>query len=343
MNLLNNQTYIIAEIGVNHGGNVGLAKEMVLAAKKAGANAVKFQTFTAESLVGKEVPKVKYQLDTTKREESHFEMIKSLEFSREAHKKIFSFCQELNIDFISTPYDIISAQFLTDLGIKIFKTASADIVDLELQAFIASTGKISIVSTGMATLGETEEVVNIYRKYGNHDKLVLLHCVSNYPCTHESLNLKVIQTLKKAFQTEIGFSDHSVGPLASALAVALGATVVEKHFTLDKNLPGPDHKASSTPDEFKELVDTIRQAEVSLGSQYKECQEEEREMGEVSRKSLTLVRPVKKGEQIIEEHLTLKRPGTGLRGNFNKYILGQKAKRDLEANTKLSLADIDFE
>ncbi|WP_454442543.1 N-acetylneuraminate synthase family protein [Vibrio bathopelagicus] len=329
--------YIIAEIGVNHSGSVEVAKEMIDAAKKSGADAVKFQTFTAEKLVSSNTPKVKYQESTTDKDESHYQMIKSLEFSYEDHIPVFEYCKESNIDFISTPYDIESASFLVSIGVEIFKTASADIVDLSLHKFIAQNAKIAIVSTGMATLGEIEPVVEIYRQ---HDcKLTLLHCVSNYPCATESLNLNVITTLKSAFLCNVGFSDHAVGALPAVASVALGASVIEKHFTLDKTMVGPDHKASSDPAEFTELVKAIRETEIALGSPIKSIQQEEMQMRKVSRKSLFLTKDVKYGEVIMSDMLTLKRPGTGIYEAELSIIIGSISTMDLFAGDMLKIGD----
>ncbi|MDB9340923.1 N-acetylneuraminate synthase family protein [Nodularia spumigena CS-589/07] len=256
------RAYLIAEIGVNHNGDVDLAKQMIDAAKKAGADAVKFQTFSADSLVSLETPKVNYQKNTTSPDETHYDMIRRLELDHQAHYELFNYCTEKSIDFLSTPYDVDSAQFLLKLGVKLFKTASADIVDLPLQRYIASTGNPTIVATGMAGLGEIEQVVDLYEEVGNPN-LVLLHCVSNYPCSDQSLNLRAMNTLAQAFSLPVGFSDHSEGFLAAVIAVSMGAKVIEKHFTLDKAMSGPDHRASSTPEEFAQLVQNVRRAEVS--------------------------------------------------------------------------------
>ncbi|MFT6904705.1 MAG: N,N'-diacetyllegionaminate synthase [Oleiphilaceae bacterium] len=329
--------YIIAEIGVNHAGSVEMAKKMIDAAKKSGADAVKFQTFTAEKLVSSNTPKVKYQESTTDKNESHYQMIKSLEFAYADHLPVFEYCKSLNIDFISTPYDVESAEFLVSIGVGIFKTASADIVDLSLHNFIAQHAEFAIASTGMATLGEIEQVVAIYRKY--NCKLTLLHCVSNYPCAIESLNLNVIKTLKSAFFCDVGYSDHAVGSLPAVVAVALGATIVEKHFTLDKNMVGPDHQASSDPKEFVELVNAIREIEVALGSPIKLVQAEEMQMRKVSRKSLFLAQDVKQGEIFTADMLVLKRPGTGIYEAELPVIVGAISAKDLVAGEILKVGD----
>jgi N,N'-diacetyllegionaminate synthase len=337
---MTNPIFLIAEIGVNHNGDINLAKKLVDSAKISGADAVKFQTFTAESLVSQGTPKVSYQESTTSPEESHFEMIHKLELKKHDHFVLKDYCRKAGVEFLSTPYDVDSAKFLhEELDIRLFKTASADIVDLPLHQYIASTGKHSLVSVGMATLGEVEDVVNKYRELGNNN-LTLLHCVSNYPCSDESLNLNVISTLKNAFQLPVGYSDHSVGFEAAVLSVALGSTVIEKHFTLDKNLPGPDHLASSTPKEFADLKVAVRRAEKMLGSQLKYRQAEEMQMASVSRKSIVVARNINEGELIRLEDLVLKRPGTGLKSSYIKHLVGRKAKKALHQGKLISFGDL---
>jgi N,N'-diacetyllegionaminate synthase len=332
--------YIIAEIGVNHAGSVELAYKMIDEAKKCGADAVKFQTFKASSLVEKNTPKVAYQLSSTDKDESHFEMINSLEFKYDDHKPVFDYCKLKNIDFISTPYDPESAVFLDKLGVQIFKTASADIVDLQLHKILASTRKSVIISTGMATLGEIEEVLAIYASE-DISKVSLLHCVSNYPCSYQSLNLNVLKNLKQLFNLPVGFSDHAIGPYPAVASVALGAQIIEKHFTLDKNMPGPDHKASSTPEEFAQLVNAIRIAEISLGSGIKVVQDEEVEMRAISRKSLYFTKDIKKGEVININDLALRRPGFGIYANMLPVVIGRKATKDIESGKELQFGDFE--
>ncbi len=331
--------YIIAEIGVNHRGDVCLAKEMIKAAKDSGADAVKFQTFTADALVSINTPKVKYQETTTDVNESHYDMIKALEFKRDDHLPVIEFCQSLDIDFISTPYDVDSADFLNSIGVTIFKTASADIVDLDLHNYLAKLNKRVIIATGMSTLGEVEEAVKIYQAHNTLDKVTLLHCVSNYPCQHKSLNIRSMQTLANAFGTDVGFSDHSIGSIGATVSVSLGAAVIEKHFTLDKLMNGPDHKASSTPEEFSELVQSIRTAELCLGKLSKVVVEEELQMRSVSRKSLFLKKGILEGQIISNDDICLKRPGTGLYAKYRKVIAGSKAARNLAHGKMLAFGD----
>ena len=334
------QVLIIAEIGVNHNGDVELAKRMIDAAKEAGADAVKFQSFTADSLVSPDTPKVQYQLNTTSDCETQFEMLRNLELGKTEHYELADYCHRSDIEFLSTPYDIQSAKLLASLNVRFFKTASADLVDLPLQRYIASTGVPTIVATGMATLGEIEEVTRIYEE-ANNPHLILLHCVSNYPCSDMSLNLRAMQTMTRAFSLPIGFSDHSEGYLAAVASVALGGRVIEKHFTLDKSLPGPDHKASSNPDEFYDLVRSVRRVEVMLGRGHKSCQPEERQMAKLARKSLVLRRSLHAGQRLTHSDLELKRPGMGISASFLPEILDKVVRRDLSAGYRLKWADLE--
>jgi len=331
---------IIAEIGVNHNGDINLAKKLIDSAIKSGADVVKFQTYKTEKLVTKKTPKVKYQYNTTSPEETHFDMLKKLELNYDDHIKLKKYCDDKYIKFISTPYDIDSANFLFDINVDFFKTASADLVDLPLHNWIAQTGKPSIISVGMSTNKEIKDTLDIYKKNENND-IVLLHCVSNYPCSFESLNLNVMDALKINFKVPVGYSDHSIGNDAAILSIGKGACVLEKHFTLDKNLPGPDHLASSTPKEFSDLVDSIRRAEIILGSSVKKIQKEEIEMAKISRKSLFLNKSIKLGEILKMEFLELKRPGTGLMSSEALNIIGKKARSDLKSGHQVKMSDFD--
>jgi N,N'-diacetyllegionaminate synthase len=332
--------FVIAEIGVNHNGSVDLAKRLIDAAKLSGADAVKFQTFTAEALALPDTPKVQYQITTTSERESHFEMLRRLELGRDAHHELASHCKEVQIEFLSTPYDVSSAQFLESMNVRFFKTASADLTDLPLQSYIASLGKPTIVATGMATLGEIERVVRIYENAGN-PHLVLLHCVSNYPCSDASLNLRAMNTVGDAFRLPVGLSDHSQGFVAAIASVARGAKVIEKHLTLDVNMSGPDHAASSTPKEFNDLVSTIRRVETMLGDYRKICQPEEIQMAKVSRKSLVLTRSVQMGEVLDLSDVQLRRPGNGIDASFMSNIAGRKARISLEKGHQLRWTDFE--
>ncbi|OUL43741.1 hypothetical protein B0W81_02385, partial [Prochlorococcus sp. HOT_208_60] len=302
-NLEFKKVFIIAEIGVNHNGDIDLAKNMIIQAKNAGADAVKFQTFSADKLASLTTPKVKYQIDIKHKEESHHQMLKKLELSNSDHILLNSFCKEKNIIFLSTPYDIESAKFLhEELNVPYFKTASADIVDIPLHKYISSTLKPCLISTGMSSLSEIDQVYQIYKK----KKIAFLHCISNYPCSDESLNLNVIKGLGNIFDVPIGFSDHSVGGEAAIASIALGAKIIEKHFTTDKSLDGPDQKTSSDPKEFKLLVQSIRRIEQMLGSPLKKLHPEEIEMLNTSRKSLHVSRDIPKNQKLLKKDLELK-------------------------------------
>jgi N,N'-diacetyllegionaminate synthase len=330
---------LIAEIGVNHNGDMTLAKKMITEAKLAGADAVKFQTFTAKSLASEKTPKVDYQKKLTPGDESHYEMLERLELTKADHFLLADFCKKIDITFLSTPYDIENAKFLQEeMDVELFKTASADLVDLPLHEYIASTLKPVIVSVGMASMGEIEDVIKIYQSYKNNN-VVLLHCVSNYPCKSESINMEVLSTLTQAFQLPVGYSDHSVGPEASILSVAYKAKVIEKHFTIDKNLDGPDHLASTTPSEFTTLSGSIRKAESMLGSPVKEIQEEELQMAKVSRKSMHFSRDMNLGEVIQENDIVLMRPGSGLYISLLPHILKRKLNASIKKGSMVSFSD----
>lgn len=334
------KAYIIAEIGVNHNGDVALAKKMIKSAKLTGADAVKFQTYSAKKLASADTPKVGYQVRQDLLHETHLDMLLRLELSKEAHIDLFNFCDEIGIQFISTPYDIESAIFLNDLGVPFFKTASADLTDLPLQKFIAKLKKPVVIATGMASLGEVEDVVNIYRQVDNND-IALLHCVSNYPCKNSSLNLKAMSILHNAFGVPVGFSDHSEGFMAAALSISLGAVIIEKHFTLDKNLPGPDHLASSTPAEFRQMIEYVRLAEEILGSAYKRRQPEEIDMANTSRKSISINKVIKSGERLKAVDLCLIRPGTGVPSKFLSYFEGKIARANLLPGQLLKFENVE--
>lgn len=328
--------FLIAEIGVNHNGDIEQALTLIDSAIDAGADAVKFQTYKTECLVSQKTPKVAYQELTTPASENHFQMLKNLELSFDDHLTLKNYCDSKSIKFLSTPYDVECATFLhEELDIEMFKTASADLIDLPLHEYIASTGKPSIISVGMATIDEIEETLEIYKKAKNSN-IILLHCVSNYPCTPSSLNLRNLCTLQDSFDLPVGFSDHSLGSEAATLTVALGAKVIEKHFTLDKNLEGPDHLASSNPDEFKMLKNSIRLAEIMLGSKEKQCQLEETQMREISRKSIFLRRDMVKGDLITKEDLCCLRPGYGISPMALPKVIGSTLKNDLPAETQLN-------
>lgn len=333
-------TKIIAEIGVNHNGSIDLAKKLIDAAQSSGANAVKFQTYSAERLTGKRNPKVPYQKRSGSPTESHYEMLKKLELSREDHAVLKAYCEQVDVEFCSTPYSREDAEFLHELGVPFFKTASADLIDRTLHEFIASTGKNCLVAVGMATLGEIEATLQIYDQAGTRDRVTLLHCVSAYPAPVRDLNIRVLKTLVDTFGVRVGYSDHAESFQPAVVAVALGASVIEKHFTLDRNMEGPDHLASSTPAEFSALVQAVQIAQESLGDPIKRIQESELDMRRVSRKSIVATRPMSSADIITLDNLTFQRPGTGLSPMDYALLLGKCLKKNINAGDQIGWEDV---
>lgn len=332
--------FIITEVGVNHNGDVELAKKLIDVAKDAGADAVKFQTFKAENVVTKNAPKADYQVKNTELNESQYDMIKKLELTEEEFKELYRYAKNKGIMFLSTPFDFESADFLEEMGVPAFKISSTDLTNLPFLEYVAEKGKSIILSTGMGTLGEIEEAVTTIRHAGNED-IVLLHCITSYPAKFESLNLRAIQTLRAEFKLPVGFSDHSLGIYAPIAAVALGAVVIEKHFTLDKNLPGPDHKASLNPEELKEMIKAIRLVESALGDGIKRLTSEEEEIKKVARRSIVAKVDIPKGNVITKEMITFKRPGIGLPPKHYREIIGKKARRNIKADELIYWWDVE--
>lgn len=332
----NQSTFIIAEAGVNHNGSLEMARKLVDVAVEAGADAVKFQTFKAEKVISPHAPKASYQMESTDADESQLDMAKRLELSFNAFRELYAYCQQLGVLFMSTPFDEESADFLADLGVAVFKIPSGEITNLSFLAHVARKGKPIIVSTGMANLGEVEAAVSTVEKAGNKD-LVLLHCVSNYPADPADANLKAMRTMETAFGVPVGYSDHTVGIEVSLAAVALGACVIEKHFTLDRSLPGPDHRASLPPDELEALVRGIRKVETALGHGHKEPAASELEMAAVARKSLIAAQDIPAGSTLTEGLITTMRPGTGLPPTMLSLLVGRKTKQNIPAGSLLSL------
>ena len=321
-----NKVFIIAEVGVNHNGSIERAKKLIDAAAASGANAVKFQTFKAHKLAKKNTPKVLYQARSGDIEETHYEMLKKLELKEKDHQVLKNYCHKRKIDFLSTAYDVESAKFLDRLGVRVFKTASADIVDHQLHNFLSKTKKHVIISTGMATIKEIDQVVNIYKKKNSFS---LLHCTSNYPCSDKSVNIRNLLTLQKRYKCIVGYSDHSLGNLSSILSIGYGAKIIEKHFTLNKKLNGPDHFASITPIELKRFVEDIRRTEKILGSRTRTIQKEEMSMRKISRKSLIYKKNLNIGHILNDSDLTSIRPGIGLLGNNIDKIIGRKINKKI--------------
>lgn len=331
--------FIIAEAGVNHNGSLELAKKLIDVAKDAGADAVKFQTFKAEKLLTKNARKANYQKETTGGEESQYEMIKKLEFSENEFKELAEYAIQEDILFLSTPFDEESADFLEGLNVPLFKIGSGDLTNIPLLVHVAKKNKPMIVSTGMSTLEEVWDAVNAIKSI-NKSELILLHSTSNYPTKIEDCNLRVMQTMKREFDVPIGYSDHTLGITIPVAAVAMGACVLEKHFTLDRNLPGPDHRASLEPEELKEMVKAIRAVEKALGASEKKPVESEREIMKVARKSIVAGLDIPKGAIITREMLAVKRPGTGLKPKYIDEVAGKKAKIAIKKDEMIKIKDI---
>ena len=335
MTLRPDRAYIIAEAGVNHNGSLELARKLVIAALEAGADAVKFQTFKAERVAQNDAPKAQYQLANTDPVESQIEMLRKLELSPEAHRELIVLCQESGIDFLSTPYNEEDVELLDELGIDAFKLASIHAAEPHFLRFVARKKRPIFLATGMATLAEVDVAVRAIR--GTSDvPLVLLQCTTNYPSRVEDANLRAIATMRAAFDLPVGYSDHTESDLCCLAAIALGARVIEKHLTLDKTLPGPDHTSAAEPMEFASLVRNVRKAESALGTGHKEPCEAERANSVNMRRSLAARRLIRAGETITEEMLTCKRPSSGIAPRLVDEVVGQRAVRDIEAGEPLN-------
>jgi len=320
--------FIIAEAGVNHNGSIVLAYKLIDVAVESGADAVKFQTFKAENVVSKNAQKADYQKQTTDALESQFDMIKKLELDVETHKELIAYCQEKDIMFLSTPFDHESINLLSDLGLKIFKIPSGEITNLPYLRHIGSLGKKVILSTGMSNLGEVGDALNILINAGtSKDNITVLHANTMYPTPMEDVNLNAMLTIQKEFGVDIGYSDHTLGIEVDIAATAMGASCIEKHFTIDKTMVGPDHKASLDPQELKDMVTAIRNIEKALGSSEKKPSPSESVNIEVARKSIIANRPIKKGEIFNKDNITVKRPGSGISPMKWDEVLGSKANK----------------
>ncbi len=329
---LGQRTFIIAEAGVNHNGDLNAARQLIDVAQQAGADAVKFQTFKAEQVIAPHAPKAAYQLENTGTTESQLDMVKRLELSFDDFAGLHRYCQDRGILFMSTPFDYESADFLDRLGLPIFKVPSGEITNLPFLAHIAAKHKPLIVSTGMAYLGEVETAVRTIADAGNPD-IALLHCVSNYPAAPADANLRAMQTMAAAFDVPVGFSDHTLGLEVPLAAVALGACIIEKHFTLDHNLSGPDHRASLEPDALAALVRGIRTVESALGNGRKVPTASERNTAEVARRSLVAACDIPAGTVVTRDRIAILRPGTGLAPAMLDYVIGKQARTHIPAGT----------
>ena len=331
-----NKVFIIAEAGVNHNGDLLIAKQLVDKACDAGADAVKFQTYKTENIVCKDAEKADYQKKTTDIIENQYEMLKRIELSPEMHDELIEYCKEKGIIFLSTPFDLESIQYLESLDIPIMKIPSGEITNFPYLREIGKTGRKIIMSTGMANLTEIEAAVSVLRECGSED-ITLLHCNTEYPTPYVDVNLRAMRTLADTFGVQVGYSDHTEGIEIALAAVALGATVIEKHFTLDKNMEGPDHKASLEPKELKVMVNLIRNIEKALGNGIKGPSISERKNIHVVRKSIVAKKEINKGDFLNEENLTTKRPGKGLSPMLWNEVVGQRAIRSFKKDEMIEI------
>lgn len=331
--------YIIAEAGVNHNGDLNLAKKLVDVAVEAKVDAIKFQTFKTEKIVGKFASQAKYQIENTGIEEGQFDMVKRLELPFDDFRELKKYCDEKNIVFVSTPDDNESVDLLMELKVPFIKIGSTEVTNLKYLKELAKRNVPLVLSTGMSTLGEVEKALNAIYEEGNYN-VTLMHATTDYPTLEDDVNLRAMVTMKNAFKVDVGYSDHTLGNEAAVCAVALGAKVIEKHFTLDKNMEGPDHKASLDPEELKSFVNSIRKAEKLLGDGIKKPTAREKEiMGDV-RRSIVASKNLKKGTVLTEECFEYKRPGSGLKPEFSEILIGKKLKRDLMEDELIKLEDI---
>ena len=334
-------TYVIAEAGVNHNGDLALAKKLVLAAKRTGADCVKFQTFKAENLVTDSAPKAAYQLKTTSPTESQFQMLKKLELPFSAYQELMKLCREQKIQFLSTPYSFEDVDFLMELGVEGFKIASGQVAEPAFLDYVARKEKPLIVSVGMATVAEIAVAVDTIRSAGN-EQFCLLQCTTNYPTTPEEANLRVLQTLRDSLGVVMGYSDHIPENHCAVASVALGASVIEKHFTLDRSMEGPDHSSSLDEAGFADLVRGIRQVEAALGDGIKRPMEKEKLNIRGMRRSIVARRDIQQGEAISLETIAFKRPATGLLPADLNRILGKRATRKIGRDEFIQFDSIEW-
>lgn len=327
---------IIAEAGVNHNGDPDLAKKMVDVAKDAGADYIKFQTFVPENLVSKSAEKAQYQKDTTGNSETQLQMLQKLTLSKESFIELKEYCDQIGIGFISTPFDLDSIEFLSKLNMDFWKIPSGEVTNLPYLEAIALTGMKVVLSTGMCNMDEINAAIEALETNGVQD-IELLHCNTQYPTPYEHVNLKAMQTIREKTGKKVGYSDHTQGIEIPIAAVTMGANIIEKHFTLDKNMEGPDHRASLNPAELKEMVDAIRHIECAIGTGVKEASQSELVNRQAVRKSIVAKRRIKCGEVFTEENVTTKRPGNGMSPMRWHEVLGQTAKRNFEEDELIEL------
>lgn len=328
--------FIIAEAGDNHNGSFDNALKLVDKAAEAGADCVKFQTFVTEEVISKYAEMAEYQKQNTGKEESQYDMVKRLELSFEQFRRIKEYCKKRGILFLSTPFDLPSVEFLNSLDVPFFKIPSGEITNYPYLVAIAKTKKDVVMSTGMCTMEEIRAAIAVLEENGA-GKITLLHCNTEYPTPYEDVNLKAMETMRSVFGKDVGYSDHTLGIEVPAAAAALGAVVIEKHFTLDKNMEGPDHKASLEPDELTAMVRAIRNIEAALGSSEKKPSRSEQKNIEIARKSIVARRAVRQGELLTEENLATKRPGNGISPMDYPKVLGTRAVRDFKEDELIEM------
>lgn len=321
------KTLIIAEAGVNHNGDVNIAKKLCLEAKEAGADVVKFQTWITEQIITREVKQAEYQSENTGVSQSQFDMLKQLELTFDEFKQVKQYCDEIGIIFASTADERDSLDFLVELGIPFIKIGSGEIGNIPYLRYVGSKGLPIILSTGMSTLADVEMSISALREGGAKD-ISILHCTTNYPCPYDTVNLNAMQTLERAFGLQVGYSDHTIGIEIPIAAVTMGARIIEKHFTLDKNMDGPDHLASTEPEEFKRMVDAIRNVEAALGSGVKNPSGSEKNISKVILKKIVAKRNIQAGCVILEEDICTKRSEEGISAKYWDIVVGSKAIRD---------------
>jgi N,N'-diacetyllegionaminate synthase len=333
--------YIIAEAGVNHNGSLDNAKKLIEHAKAAGADAVKFQTFIPELNISKHAEKAAYQKANTDKKESQLDMVKKLYLDVDAHKTMIKHCQDNNIEFLSTPFDLESIDILHNLGLKTIKIPSGEVTNIPYLKKLGKQNNFIILSTGMCYLGEIETAINILVHAGTErENIALLHCNTEYPTPMEDVNLLAMNTMRNAFKLNVGYSDHTLGIEIPIAAVALGATIIEKHFTLDKTMEGPDHKASLEPEELKAMVSAVRNIEKALGDGIKRPSASESKNILIARKSIHLIKNLSKGHIINEEDIIMKRPGNGMSAALIEHIIGKKTNSNLQEDHKLRWEDL---
>lgn len=333
------KTLIIAEAGVNHNGSIELAKQLIDAAASAGVDYVKFQTFKTENLVSRQAVKAEYQKrNTGETDDSQFSMLKKLELSPEQHWELMEYCRQKKVRFFSTAFDLESIGLLSELGLEMWKIPSGEITNYPYLKKIARQGKPVILSTGMSDLQDIANAMEVLEKYGViREQITVLHCNTEYPTPFADVNLRAMETIREQLGVKVGYSDHTVGIEVPIAAVALGATVIEKHFTLSRTLEGPDHKASLEPGELKAMVSAIRNIEVALGDKDKKVTASEAKNKAVARKSIVAARNIKAGELFTEENISVKRPGNGISPMEWENVLGRCASRDFQADDLIEL------